>query len=346
MARDVARRGKATFFDLEDPNALMALASPKATLEPLEGLVVIDEVQRRPDLFPVLRVLADRPRSRTRFLILGSASPELLRQSSESLAGRMALIEMSGFDLWELGPEREHRLWVRGGFPRSFLARDEADSLAWREDFIRTFLERDLQQMGVSIPSLTLRRFWSMVAHYHGRTWNSSEVAGSLGINDTTARRYLDVLAAAYMLRVLPPWFENLGKRQRKAPKVYFRDSGLLHSLLGVQSHEALLSHPVAGASWEGFVIEQLLGLLPSRDVYYWAVHAGSELDLLVFHRGKRLGFEIKRSDAPSLTQSMAIARDDLRLDALWVVYPGNLSYELAPKVRTLPLAQARRHLG
>lgn len=341
LARTFADRSLATVFDLEDPNALLALENPKATLGELEGLVVIDEVQRRPELFPVLRVLVDRKRAAARFLLLGSGSPDLLRQSSETLAGRIAFVEMGGFDLWEVGAPKLQRLWWRGGFPRSFLARNDAESQAWREDFTRTFLERDLPQMGIAIPALTLRRFWTMVAHYHGQVWNSAEVAGSLGINDTTARRYLDVLAGAFMVRILPPWFENLKKRQRRAPKVYLRDSGLLHNLLGVQSPQALLSHPKCGASWEGFALEQVLRVLPSRDVYYWAVHQGSELDLLVFQGGKRIGFEFKRSDAPALSPSMTIARDDLKLDALWVVYPGDLSFELAARIKTLPLARA-----
>lgn len=346
LARAVAIQRKATRFDLEDPDALLALQNPRATLGELTGLVLIDEVQRRPELFPVLRVLADRHPSRTRFLLLGSASPELLRQSSETLAGRIAFVEMGGFDLGEVGAARHQRLWWRGGFPRSFLARSDRESLLWREDFARTFLERDIPQLGFAIPALTLRRFWTMVAHYHGQTWNSAEVAGSMGINDVTARRYLDLLAGAYLVRLLPPWFQNLGKRQRKAPKVYLRDTGLLHSLLGIQSPTALLSHPKAGPSWEGFVIEQVLRLLRTRDAYYWAVHEGSELDLLVFHEGRRIGFEIKRSDLPGLTRSMTIARDDLELDALWVIYPGEASVTLAPKIRTLPLNQLARVLA
>ena len=339
-------RGAVTTFDLEDPDALLALEAPKATLGALEGLVILDGIQRRPDLFPVLRVLADRQPRPARFLLLGSASPDLLRQSSESLAGRLAFVEMAGFDLWEVGVERQAKLWSRGGFPRSFLARSDRASFDWREDFCRTFLERDIPQLGFSIPALTLRRFWTMVAHYHGQTWNSSEVAASLGINDVTARRYLDLLAGAYVVRVLPPWFENLGKRQRKAPKVYLRDTGLLHSLLRIPDLAALLAHPKCGASWEGFVIEQILRLLPTRDAYSWAVHDGSELDLLVFHQGRRIGFEIKRTDTPALTRSMTIARDDLRLDALWVVYPGTASVALGPRIRTLPLARMRQALA
>lgn len=342
LARAVAEGDGATFFDLEDPDTLLAFENPKATLGALEGLIVIDEVQRRPELFPLLRVLVDRPRSRARFLILGSASPDLLRQSSESLAGRVAFIEMGGLDLWEVGIAKESKLWWRGGFPRSLLARTDQDSIEWRDDFTRTFLERDIPAMGLSIPSLSLRRFWTMVAHYHGQSWNGAEIASSLGVNDTTARRWLDVLVGAYMVRLLPPWFENLGKRQRKAPKVYVRDSGVLHALLGIRTPRALLTHPKVGASWEGFAIEQLLRILPSRDVYHWAVHEGAELDLLVVRGDRRIGFEIKRADRPALSRSMITARDDLELDALWVVYPGDASVELADRVRTMPLSQAQ----
>lgn len=346
LARELGRAQKATFLDLEDPDTVLALESPKATLSELEGLVILDEVQRRPDLFPVLRVLVDRPRSKTKFLILGSASPELLLQSSETLAGRIAFVEMGGLDLWEFGAARESRLWWRGGFPRSLLAKSDAASLAWRDDFTRTFLERDIPQMGLTVPSLMLRRFWTMVAHYHGQTWNSAEVAASLGVNDTTARRWLDVLAGAYMVRLLPPWFENLGKRQRKAPKVYLRDSGILHSLLGVRSPRELLTHPKLGASWEGFAIEQILAIVGSRDAYHWAVHQGAELDLFVLQGQKRIGFEVKRTDLPKLTRSMTSARDVLELDLLWVVYPGDATVELGERVKTLPLRRARELLG
>ena len=346
LALAQAEGQRATVLDLEDPNTLGALDNPRTVLGPLEGLVVIDEIQRRPELFPVLRVLADRKGNKAKFLILGSASPELLRQSSESLAGRIAFVEMGGFDLSEVGVPELERLWLRGGFPRSFLADDDASSYAWREDFVRTFLERDLPQMGLSLPPLLLRRFWTMAAHYHGQTWNSSEVAGALGVNDTTARRYLDILAGAYMLRLLPPWFENLGKRQRKAPKVYFRDSGLLHALLGLGAREAVLSHPKAGASWEGFALEQVLRLVPTRDAYYWAVHGGAELDLMTIHRAKRMGFEFKLSDAPKLTRSMEQSRDDLGLDRLWVIFPGERAYDLGSRIRALPLALAAAELG
>ena len=334
-----SRAGKRSFFDLENPSDLASLAEPMTTLSPLTGLVVLDEVQRRPDLFPVLRVLADRRPRRARFLILGSASPEMLRQSSETLAGRVEIIEMGGFDLREVGAERRDKLWMRGGSPPSFLARSEESSRAWRQSFIQTFLERDLPQMGLQIPAMTLRRFWSMVAHYHGQTWNASEIAASLGVSDMTTRRYLDVLTGAYMVRQLPAWFESIKKRQVKAPKVYVRDTGLLHSLLGIDTRRALFSHPKYGASWEGFALEQVLRALPHREAYFWATHHEAELDLLVFTRGRRWGFEFKLKDAPVLTKSMRIALEDLELDRLIVIYPGDKEYRLARNVDVLPLA-------
>jgi hypothetical protein len=341
LARWMHRRAEngGAYFDLESPVDLATMTEPMSALDSLKGLIVLDEVQRRPDLFPALRVLADRKPCRARFLILGSASPEMLRQSSETLAGRVEIIEMSGFDLQEVGIAKRDRLWIRGGFPPSFLARNEASSLVWRQDFIQTFLERDLPQMGLQLPPMTLRRFWSMVAHYHGQTWNASEIAASLGVSDMTTRRYLDVLSGAYMVRQLPAWFESIKKRQVKAPKIYIRDTGLLHSLLGVDSRRALLSHPKYGASWEGFALEQVLRTVPHREAYFWATHHEAELDLLVFTRGKRWGFELKVKDAPVLTRSMRIALDDLKLDRLIVVYPGAREYRLAPNVTVLPLA-------
>jgi predicted AAA+ superfamily ATPase len=300
--------------------------------------VIIDEIQRRSDLFPILRLLADRDPPPARFLILGSASPDLLRRSSESLAGRIEFLEMAGFDMEETGVDGLPDLWWRGGFPRSFLAANDTDSVSWRENFIRTFLERDLPQLGLNIPALTLRRFWTMVAHYHGQTWNGSEIAGSLGINDTTARRHLDILAGAFMVRVLPPWFEKVAKRQRRAPKVYLRDSGILHSLLGITSPRALLTHPKCGASWEGLAIETVLRFLPTRDAYYWAVHGGPELDLLLFFEGTRLGFELKFVDAPELTRSMRVAMEDLSLDRILVIYPGDRRYILDDRIEAVPL--------
>jgi uncharacterized protein len=326
------------YIDLEEPAVLASLDQPMTFLEGIDGLVILDEIQRKPELFPILRVLADRERRQARFLILGSASPGLIRQSSESLAGRVEFVEMAGFDLSEVGSNQWRTLWSRGGFPRSFLAGSDPDSYAWRQQFISTFLERDIPQLGLNLPSLSLRRFWMMLAHYHGQTWNSSEIAGSLGVSDHTSRRYLDILSGAYMIRILAPWHENLAKRQRRAPKVYLRDSGLLHALLGITGEEALWNHPKYGPSWEGFAMEQVLRLVSSPDVYYWAVHGGPELDLLVFRNGRRIGFEFKFADAPKMGPMIRAAVNDLRLDKLWIVYPGENRYTLDDKVETLPL--------
>jgi len=308
-------------------------------LESLRGTVVIDEIQRRPNLFPLLRVLADRKPLQARFLILGSASPDLLRQSSESLAGRLETISIGGLSIADVGTRMQVRHWLRGGFPRAFLARSNADSAAWRQQFIQTFLERDLPQLGVSIPAPALLRFWKMVAHSHGGVWHSAEPARSLGVSEPAIRRYLDLLTGVLVVRQLQPWHENLTKRQVKAPKVYVRDSGLLHALLGVSAEADLLAHPKSGASWEGYVLEEILKLDPA-DSYFWATHQGAELDLLLISGSLRLGVEIKRADAPTLTPSMRIALEDLRLDQLNVVYPGGQSYELAPKVKALPFVE------
>ena len=343
LARDLTRSTRAHFFDLEDPADLAALANPKMALEPLRGTVVIDEVQRMPGLFPALRVLADRPRTPARFLLLGSASPEIVRGASETLAGRVSFVEMKGFALGEVGARKIDPLWLRGGFPRSFLARSERDSFAWRNDFIKTFLERDIPQLGISIPALTLRRFWNMVAHFHGQIWNAAEFARSLGSSEPTARRYLDLLAGAFVLRVLPPWHENLSKRQVKSPKIYVRDSGLLHHLLGIPTRRDLFRHPKFGASWEGFALEQLLSALKPRDAYFWSTHAGAELDLLAFAGGRRLGFEFKSSESPALSKSMRVALTDLKLDRLFVVYPGPRSFRLSAKAEALALTDLER---
>jgi uncharacterized protein len=330
----------ATSFDLESPRDLARLTDPLLALEGLRGLVVLDEIQRRPDLFPTLRVLADRKPLPARFLLLGSASPDLLRHSSESLAGRIAHFELHGFGLDEVGPERLALLWRRGGFPRSFLAASEAASFEWRHELIRTFLERDLPQLGFSTPSTTVRRFWTMLAHSHGQIWNASAFARSFGVADTTVRRYLDMLASTFVVRQLQPWHENLRKRQVKSPKVYLADSGLLHALLGLPEQEDLESHPQAGASWEGFGLEAVrirLGVR-SDECYFWATHAGAELDLLVVRGRKRLGFELKRTVAPQLTRSMHVALEDLRLDRLDVVHAGEQTFPLAKKIRALAL--------
>jgi predicted AAA+ superfamily ATPase len=342
LARRIARSwpGGATSFDLEDPTDLARLQDPMLALSPRRGLVVLDEVQRRPDLFPALRVLADRPGRPARFLVLGSASPEMLRQSSESLAGRIAFHELSGFSLEEVGATHRERLWLRGAFPLSYLARSEERSRSWRRDFVRAFLERDLPQLGVQIPAATLERFWAMLAHYHGQVWSSSELARSFGVSDVTVRRYLDLLTATFVMRQLRPWSENVGKRQVRSPKVYLTDSGLLHSLLGVQSMMDLERHPKVGASWEGFAIRSVVERLGARwdESYFWATHAGAELDLLVVRGRTRLGFEIKRTTAPAVTRSMHVALADLKLRRLDVVHAGAHTFPLAPRVRAVAL--------
>jgi hypothetical protein len=346
LARQLAGDTPSAYFDLENPVDVARLSEPMTALESLRGLVVIDEVQRRPNLFPVLRVLLDRKPVRARFLVLGSASPELLQQSSETLAGRIAMLEMSGFTLAELGVGELTRLWLRGGLPRAFLARSERASVTWREDFIRTFLERDLAQLGVRVPAGTMRRFWTMTAHYSGGIWNSSQIGRALGEAHTTVRRHRDALAGALVVRVLEPWHENVGKRLVKSPKVYIRDSGLLHALLGIGDRRQLESHPASGGSWEGFVIEQLLTHLAKSEAYYWRTQAGAELDLLLFLKGRRIGVEIKRADAPTMTPSMASALRDLELHRLFVIYPGSTRYTLQPKVEVLSLADGLAELA
>lgn len=343
LARELARglpKKAFTLFDLENPGDLARLDDPMLALEPLRGLVIIDEVQRTPELFPVLRVLADRPRAPARFLLLGSASPGLLRQSSESLAGRIHYHELEGFGLAEVGPSNGGRLWLRGGFPRSYLARSEAASFQWRLDLIGTFLERDLPQLGSRLSAHTLRRFWTMLAHYHGQLWNSSEFARSFGVADTTVRHYLDVLCSIYLTRQLLPWRENLKKRQVASPKVYLTDSGLLHALLGVTSQHDLEGHPKVGSSWEGFALNQVVRHLKARatECFFWATHSGAELDLLVVRGRRRLGFEFKRASAPTLTPSMRSALTDLSLSSLTVVHPGSEGYPLAPRVHVAGL--------
>ena len=328
----------ASYFDLEDPVSLQRLAEPRTELSPLKGLVVIDEVQRTPELFPVLRVLADRKPLPAKFLILGSASPELLRQSSESLAGRIEIIEISGFSLAEVGAASLQSHWIRGGFPLSFLADSDADSAAWRKQFVQTFLERDLPGFGFRISPATMFRFWRMLAHYHGQTWNAAEIGSAMGADAKAVRHYLDILTSLFMIRQLQPWHENLGKRQVKAPKIYFRDSGIFHHLLGASSEADVLLNPKSGISWEGYAIEQAIQHYQPDGAYFWAVHSGAELDLLLFKNGKRLGIECKRQDAPKLTPSMKTAFEDLKLDSLTVLYPGSQSYALATDIRVQPI--------
>lgn len=338
LANHLIRSVPSHYFDLENPVDEVRLAEPMTALERLQGLVIIDEVQRAPALFPVLRVLTDRAPQAVRFLLLGSASPELVRVSSESLAGRVAFVDMGGFGLREVGATAMRRLWLRGGFPRSFLARSDAESGAWRRDFIRTFLERDLRTFGIDISARALRRLWTMLAHYHGQVWNASEIGRSLGEAHTTIRRHADVLAGALVVRELQPWFENAGKREIKSAKLYVRDSGILHSLLGAESFQALESHPKLGASWEGFVIDQLLNVAGTRDAYYWGTQSGAELDLLVMVNGKRIGVEVKYADAPRMTRSMRIALEDLQLSHLYVVHPGSARYDLGSRAEAIGL--------
>ena len=342
LARQLAQQTAApvTVFDLENPRDLARLEDPLLALESLEGLVVLDEIQRRPELFPILRVLADRRPLPARFLVLGSASPELLKQSSESLAGRIQYYQLGGFALDEIAAGAVQELWVRGGFPAAFLSPSLAASVRWRENFIQTFLERDLPQLGVRVPALTLRRFWTMMAHYHAQIWNGAELARAFGMSVATVHRYLDTLTAALVLRQLPPWFENLGKRQVKSPKIYVADSGLLHTLLGVETAEDLERHPKVGASWEGFAMGEVMTRLGARpeQCFFWATHTGAELDLLVVQGNRRWGFEFKRTVAPRLTRSMHSALADLHLERLEVVHAGEQTFPMAANVRALAL--------
>jgi len=338
LARTIASEMPSTYFDLESPADFSRLQNPEYVLGQLRGLVVIDEIQSRPDLFAVLRVLADRPEKPARFLILGSASPSLVKGVSESLAGRVEFVDLHGFDLSEVGAEKMERLWIRGGFPRSFLAASEADSLAWREGLIRTYLQRDLPELGLRISSTAMRRFWTMLAHYHGRTWNASELARAMGLSDKTVRAYLDILTDTFMVRQLQPWHANVGKRQVKAPKIYLRDTGLLHALLRLPDQEAVLGHPIAGFSWEGFAIEQVLRIAAIPDAFFWSTYSGAELDLLFLHEGRWIGVECKYSDAPAVTRSMRSAMEDLKLHRLWIIAPVKARYPLAPGIEVCPL--------
>ena len=328
-----------TIFDLESAVDRRRLQAPEQALAGQTGLVVIDEIQREPTLFETLRVLVDRPDNPARFLVLGSASPALVRGISESLAGRVGIVDLAGFDLAEIGPKRWRTLWLRGGFPRAWLAPHDRASAVWRRSFVQTFLERDIPQLGITVPAETLRRFWTMLAHYHGQVWNAAEFARALGSSEGTARRYLDILTGAFMMRALPPWFANVRKRQVKSPRVYVRDTGLLHTLLTLETGDQLAGHPKVGASFEGFAVEQIAGAFDTGDVYFWATHGGAELDLLVIRGGKRYGFECKLADAPGTTRSMRVALNDLELEHLWVVYPGNEAYPLDDRISVLPVA-------
>lgn len=339
LAREFLSSKHPNYFDLENPVSRVRLEQPMTALEALEGLVVIDEVQLAPDLFPVLRVLMDEKPDNGQYLILGSASPRLLQQGSESLLGRLEVIVIGGFDLYEVGVDQQSTLWQRGGYPRSFLASSEDDSLAWRTNAIQRFVGQDLAQLGFNVPSPAMLRFWTMLAHYHGQIWSASDPARSLGVNESTVRRYLDFLTQTYMIRQLQPWHENLGKRQVKHPKIYFPDSGLLHALLGIRSEGDLLTHPKSGASWEGFALEQIIRTVRPDEAYFWATHNGAELDLLLFKNGQRLGYEFKRSDAPKLSASMRSTFTDLGLSSLEVIYPGHVGYALADGITVKPLS-------
>jgi predicted AAA+ superfamily ATPase len=333
-----ATQRKSVHFDLESQVDRRRLQNPEMMLGSIEGLIVLDEIQQMPELFNVLRVLADRPKSNSRFLILGSASPDLIKHAYETLAGRVQFVELSGFDLSETGLKSADTLWLRGGFPRSYLADSEEESMAWREGYIRTYLERDIPQLGLTIPAAALRRFWTMLAHYHGQTWNASELGRAMSLSDKTVRSYLDILTGTFMVRQLQPWHENIKKRQIKAPKVYLRDSGILHSLLSITDRHSLVGHPKVGASWEGMALDQALQLLRPAQAFFWGTHGGAELDLLFFHRGCRYGMEFQFKEAPAMTKSMGLALTDLGLKHIWVVYPGMHQYPIGKNVSAHPL--------
>ncbi len=336
----------AVFFDLESQPDLRRLQNPELMLGSLDGIVVIDEIQIMPELFKVLRVLVDRPANRARFLILGSASPDVVKNVSQTLAGRVEFVELAGFDLSETGLDSWKTLWLRGGFPRSFLAKSDEDSLAWRNAFIHTFLERDIPQLGITIPAAAMRRFWTMLAHYHGQTFNASQLGRSMGLSDKTIRSYLDILSGTFMVRQLQPWYENIAKRQVKSPKIYLRDPGLLHSLLDIPDLYTLFSHPQVGASWEGFALEQVLQKLESGEAFFWATHNGAEIDLFFRHRGRRYAVEVKFNEAPKVTRSMRIALNDLNLNHLLIVYPGQDRYPVDEKITVWPLQDVENLTG
>lgn len=338
LARQLLPVDSPNYFDLEDPTSLARLDEPMTALQHLKGLIVIDEVHRRPDIFPVLRVLADRTPLPARFLILGSTSPNLIKQSSESLAGRVETVSMSGLTLPEAGVKAISQHWLRGGYPLSFLADNDVDSFVWRKNFIQTLLERDVPQFGIRIPAVTLLRFWTMLAHYHGNIWNASEPARSLGIGESTARRYVDLMTDIFMVHQLPAWHSNLKKRQVKSPKLYLNDTGILHQLLGIRSEKDLLSHPKCGFSWEGYVIGEILRVSEPDESYFWATHGGAEIDLIIIKNGRMLGIECKRVDAPRLTPSIRIAIEELKLERVVIVYPGTRCYQIADRVTAVPI--------
>ena len=338
LARKWLPTDSANYFDLETIDGAARLAQPQDTLRALQGLVVIDEVQKAPELFAVLRALIDRSDAPGQYLLLGSASPAWLRQTSESLLGRVEVIEVSGFNLDEVGAGAQGALWLRGGYPRSFLATDEANSFNWRNEAVNRYVEQDLRQLGIDIAPPAMLRFWKMLAHYHGQIWSAAPFAQSMGVSQPTVRKYMDILTYTYMIRQLQPWHQNLGKRQVKAPKIYFRDTGVLHALMGIKTVADLVTHPNSGASWEGFALEQVLRIAKPDEAFFWATHQGAELDLLMFKGQQRIGVEFKRADAPKVTQSMRIAMHDLKLDALYVVYPGMHRYPMGEGVEAVPL--------
>lgn len=342
LARQLVGERSPNYFDLERQAIANAMQEPELILDGLKGLVVLDEAQRVPQLFPHLRVLADRTRNPAKFLVLGSASPELARQAAESLAGRVEIIEVRGFDLGEVRPTEMERLWLRGSFPRSFLASSLEESMAWRENFISAFLERDLGNMGFGASAVAMRRFWQMLSHYHGQIWNAAQMSNSLGISASSARNYLDALEQTFMVRRLQPWFINSSKRLVKSPKIYVRDPGLLHALVGISSMKQLWTHPQLGASWEGFALEEAIAAFRPREAWFYATHKGAELDLFFQHKGKRIGVEIKRTTMPTMTRSMHIALEDLQLDKLYLVHAGDLRLKLGQKVEAVPLSQLR----
>jgi len=341
LSRQIIRqiKGEAHFFDCENPKDIHRLSDPLTALADLKGIVVIDEVQRLPEIFPVLRVLADQAKG-VKYLILGSASPQLLAQSSETLAGRIAFMEISGFRYENIPANKMETLWLRGGFPRSYLAKRENDSFQWRQDFIATFLERDIPNLGLQIPARMLQRFWGMLAHYHGQLFNASEISCSLGVSDHTARRYLDLLAATFMVREIRPWFYNTKKRIIKTPKIYFRDSGILHALLTIENKKGLLTHPKLGASWEGFALEEVIKSLEIREnqAHFWGVHTGAEIDLVFEKNGRLYGVEVKYTQAPALTPSIKAAIEEVSLKHVWIIYPGKQEYPLSNHVTVVPV--------
>lgn len=342
LAREYTRLQKKLkkihYFDLEDPEDYVLFENPKLALSSLEGLVIIDEIQKIPEIFPLIRVLVDLEKKGRQFLILGSASRDLIRQSSETLAGRISYIEVTPFSFREV--ENISKLWLRGGFPKAFLARSIELSVEWRKEYISAFLERDIPNLGFDIPAQSLRRFWMMMTSYHGNIFNASEIGRSLGLSGTTMRRYLDLLTGTFMLRQLQPWFENITKRQVKSPKIYFRDSGIFHTLLGANQKQEIMRHAKLGASWEGFALESVIRAhqVPQEECFFWAVHQQAEIDLMLFLKGKRVGFEFKWADAPKLTKSMLVAFETLKLDRCYVIYPGSKSYPLAEKLYVMGL--------